>query len=219
MRTVATDAQTDRVATQPGVLAPEMAEDGDLAGRAESPGFGSADSPSPKCLQTAPRQCSPVPDSCRSGNSRSRGSFQRVWLLSKARLGAQARWFRSSTDPTARHGECRRFRAARPQETTLRLECRRGPTAEPNSPEGVTRGLPPGNGDKDTHSGAYYLRNCAACQVGVSLALSSAVLWVQDRVRNGIWCCSPEGGHDMPHGDRPRRWYSRQTFSSRITRD
>ena len=58
-----------------GGLAPEMAEDGDLAGRAELPGFGSADSPSPKRLQTVPRQFSPVPDSCRSGNSPRRRNY------------------------------------------------------------------------------------------------------------------------------------------------
>jgi hypothetical protein len=143
-----------RCATQPGALAPETAEDGDLAGRAELPGFGSVDSPSPKCRQIAPRQCSLGRGNCRSGNSCRRRSSRNARVLWQARSGGQSHGLRSRTCPAARHGECPGCRASGSPTATLRLECRPSPTAQPNSPGDATRGHPPKVWHGDTISTA-----------------------------------------------------------------
>ena len=83
MRTADRKRRTRRGARQPGAPAPETTGNGDLPGRAELPGCGSAHSPSPQGLRTAPRPLSPVPGSCRSGNSPRRRRSQSVRLPQK----------------------------------------------------------------------------------------------------------------------------------------
>ena len=112
-----------REARPPGALAPEMAEDEDLAGTTELARFGPVFSPSPKCLRTAPRPVSPGPEICRSGSSSRGRNPQSVRLEQKVPLGGQSPRSGGCNYLAVRCGECRRSRAVGSAAATPRLQC------------------------------------------------------------------------------------------------
>ena len=95
-------AQSGQNGYATGGAAAERAEDEDLAGRTELPGFGSANFPSPTTLQTAPRQFAPVPESCRSGSSLRRKPDHPRQRPARPRQ----RMFAARGSPDPAHGGC-----------------------------------------------------------------------------------------------------------------